>query len=94
MGQAIQVCGSIFILAGFVLSQWGVWNSKSLGYLIANITGSGILAIQATLLGQWGFLLLEGSWTLISMYSMFQKYYVDRKNKVAGGDQVVSTARG
>ena len=71
--QAIQVFGSVLILCGFILSQWGIWSPKSLGYLATNIVGSGILAIQAALLAQWGFLLLEGAWTLISMYGLLRQ---------------------
>ena len=62
----VQIGGSVLVLAGFALSQWGVLNPKSLGYLVLNLIGSAALAVDATLGEQWGFLLLEGVWAIVS----------------------------
>lgn len=70
MGIAIQVSGSLLVLAAFALSQLGVLNAKSIRYLLLNIVGSGVLAVDALLEHQWGFLLLEGVWALVSAASL------------------------
>ncbi|THG32056.1 hypothetical protein E6C64_06440 [Naasia lichenicola] len=66
MGIVIQVAGSLLILCGFALAQFGVLEVKSRIYLIVNTVGSAILAVDAWLGQQWGFLLLEGVWAIVS----------------------------
>ena len=70
MGQLVQVCGSLLVLAAFALAQRGVLDQKSPRYLGLNVIGSAILAVQALVLHQWGFLLLEGVWALVSAVSL------------------------
>ena len=66
MGQIIQVVGSLLVLAGFAGAQRGLLDQKSRAYLTLNLIGSGILAANATSERQWGFLLLEGVWAVVS----------------------------
>jgi hypothetical protein len=47
MSLAVQIAGSIAILAGFALSQWSALNQKSAVYLLINALGSGLLAADA-----------------------------------------------
>ena len=70
MSQIIQVVGSLFILAGFGLAQWGILDQKSRWYLVVNLLGSAILAVNAFYEQQWGFLLLEGVWAIVSAISL------------------------
>ena len=66
--QIVQIIGALFILAGFAGSQFGRLSPHSYPYLLANLIGSGILAVLALLEHQWGFLLLEGVWALVSLW--------------------------
>ena len=70
--QLIQVAGSLLILAGFAASQAGRLSIDSTRYLVLNFVGSAILAVLAWIDRQWGFLLLEGVWALVSLYSLLQ----------------------
>lgn len=70
MGIVIQVVGSLLVLAGFALAQWGVLELKSRRYLLLNTIGSAILAVDAVFEQQWGFLLLEGVWAVVSAVSL------------------------
>lgn len=70
MGQIIQILGSLLVLAGFALAQRGVLDQKSPTYLILNLVGSSVLAVEAILVQQWGFLLLEGSWAIVTAVSL------------------------
>lgn len=68
--QIIQVIGSLCILSGFALAQWGILDQKSLRYLIVNLVGSTVLSVNAIYEQQWGFLLLEGVWAIVSAFSL------------------------
>jgi hypothetical protein len=66
MEQIVQVIGALLILAAFMLSQWRLIDPESLTYLVANLVGSAVLAVDAYVGSQWGFLLLEAAWALVS----------------------------
>lgn len=70
MGQTVQVAGSLLILIPFVLTQFGRLQPSSPVYVIGNLAGSSILAVEAALGRQWGFLLLEGVWAAVSAWAL------------------------
>lgn len=61
------------MLAGFALAQFGALSQRSYTYLWLNLVGSGILAILAAMVAQWGFLLLEGVWAIVSLWSLAKR---------------------
>ena len=67
MLQALQLVGALLVLAGFTLAQLGRLDPQSIPYLVVNLVGSAILAVLALEDRQWGFLLLEGVWALVSL---------------------------
>ena len=68
--QLVSVLGSLLVLVAYVASQFGYLSAKGLAYAFANIVGSGILAVVAALEAQWGFLVLEGAWALVSLVAV------------------------
>lgn len=70
MHQVIQIIGSLLVLAGFALAQRGALDQKSPAYLTLNLVGSAVLAVEAVVGQQWGFLLLEGVWAIVSAVSL------------------------
>ena len=72
MDQVIQVVGALLILAGFVLAHFRVLRVESMTYLVLNFLGSAILAWLAWVDRQWGFLLLEFVWAIVSAWGIVQ----------------------
>ena len=70
MSEILQVVGALLVLAGFTATQLGRLNPDSAPYLVANVAGAGILAVIAAAGHDWGFLLLEGVWTVVSVVSL------------------------
>jgi hypothetical protein len=70
MEQAVQIVGAVIILTAFVLAQQQRLANDSVPYLALNSVGAAILAVVAVLDGDLGFLLLEGTWTLVSTYGL------------------------
>ena len=71
--QFVSVLGSLLVLVAYVASQFGYLSAKGLAYAFANIVGSGILAVVAALEAQWGFLVLEGAWALVSLVAVVRQ---------------------
>jgi membrane-bound ClpP family serine protease len=70
MDQVIQVVGAILILTAFAAVQFDRMAPTSRLYLTLNLIGSAILAVLALLGSQWGFVLLEGVWAIVSAWSL------------------------
>ena len=72
MAQAIQIVGALLILAAFAAAQFDRLDVESKLYLWLNLVGSIILAALAYHEQQWGFLLLEAVWAVVSAYSLIR----------------------
>ncbi len=54
------------ILGAFCFAQLRGLDQRSFTYLLLNLVGSAILAVLALQGRQWGFVLLEGVWAIVS----------------------------
>ena len=69
----VQIAGSLLILVPFVLVQLGRLRTEAVVYGALNLAGSAVLAVDALHGRQWGFLLLEGTWAVVSAYSLVRR---------------------
>ena len=72
MDQVIQIVGALLILVAFGAVQFNRMRPDSRLYLALNLAGSMILAVLALAAAQWGFVLLEGVWAIVSAWGLIQ----------------------
>lgn len=72
MDQIVQVIGALLILAAFVAAQFGWLDTGSRAYLVLNLVGSAVLTWLAWHERQYGFLLLEAVWAIVSAWGLIQ----------------------
>lgn len=60
MSSLIQILGALLVLTAFALAQAHVLTPEARSYLLLNLLGGTVLAVDAYISRQWGFLLLEG----------------------------------
>jgi hypothetical protein len=70
MTDLLQIAGALLVLGGFTGAQLGWLGARSVTYLILNAAGAALLAALALHDRSWGFLLLEGVWTVVSLISL------------------------
>lgn len=72
MIQIVSLVGSLLILAAFTANQLGRMTADERRYTVLNLVGSTVLAVVALAEEQWGFLLLEGVWAVVSFYALLR----------------------
>jgi hypothetical protein len=70
--QVIKVVGALMILVAYAAAQMGRWSTNSVLYLVLNEVGSIVLAVNAATTQNWGFLLLEGVWAIVTAWSLIK----------------------
>jgi hypothetical protein len=74
VAQLVQILGSLLVLTAFAAAQRGALSPDSRAYLALNLVGSAVLAVLAAHERQWGFLLLEAVWALVSAWSLIGRF--------------------
>jgi hypothetical protein len=73
LNQVVQVIGALLILSGFLLSQMDRLDPRSYPYLLVNLAGGVILTVLALQDQRWGFVLLEGVWSLVALLGIVMR---------------------
>jgi hypothetical protein len=70
--QVISVLGALTILGAYAANLQGWIGPSNLYYSVANFLGSGVLTAIAVIDQQFGFILLEGVWALVSLWGIIR----------------------
>jgi len=68
--QAISFIGALLVLIGYIGHQLKWMDSRKFSYNALNAVGSGILAYIAFSPFQVGFVVMEVTWIIVSLYAM------------------------
>jgi hypothetical protein len=71
MLQALSVLGALAVLGAFAADQFGWVDPGRLSYALANFIGAAVLTVVAAIEVQVGFIVLQGAWSLISLWGVF-----------------------
>lgn len=74
MQQAFSIGGALLILLAYAASQRGTLTRNDASYNLMNLVGSAILTWIALETQQWGFVLLEGCWALLSLPPLWRRF--------------------
>jgi hypothetical protein len=72
MTEVLQVVGAVLIVVAFAAVQRGSMKPQQISYLVLNLLGGVVLAYVAIAEQDWGFLLLEAVWTVVSGWGLVQ----------------------
>lgn len=74
----IGLIGVCILLVAFFLNLTGKMHKDSFVYILLNIVGAGIACLASVLINYMPFILLEGTWTLVSVWGLIN-YYKTKK---------------
>ena len=72
--QSVSFVGAMLILVAYAGQQMKWMDPRSLLYNLLNIVGSGILCYIAFYPFKLGFVVLEATWVLISIYAIVRNW--------------------
>lgn len=72
MTDIIGSAGVGLILLAFFLSTEKLMKADSKMYFVLNIVGAGLATTASLLISYWPFVILEGTWTLVSIYGLMK----------------------
>ena len=72
-GELTGTLGVSLLLIAFALNLKGQWPANGRVYLLMNTVGALLACISSVLIGFWPFVILEGVWTLSSLWMLLKR---------------------
>jgi len=76
----IGTIGVGLILLAYLFQTFGVLNAKSKLFFLLNIVGAGLACYASYLINYWPFVVLEGTWFLVSVAGLLKTEYAGNKD--------------
>lgn len=76
----IGFTGVTILLVAFFLNLRDIIGKDSLTYILLNVIGAGIACLASVLINYLPFVILEGCWTIVSIFSLVQYFRKNAKN--------------
>ncbi len=73
LNQAISIVGAVLILVAYGLNQRRILGPGDARYDLMNFVGAGLLTFIAFVDQRAGFILVEGTWTLMSLAPLVRR---------------------
>lgn len=70
--QAVSLVSAGIVLYAFFLQQQGVWKPTDARYLACNFVGTAVLTVVAWIGSQWGFVVIEAVWAVVSLRGLMR----------------------
>ena len=70
--QALSLLGAVLILVAYAAAQMSKMSTGGTNYQLLNLIGSTALCVAAIAALQYGFILLEGSWAVLSVWGLWK----------------------
>jgi hypothetical protein len=83
MLQIVGLAGALLILMPFAAVQLGRMRTETWTYQLLNLGGAGLLTVVAAVESQYGFLLLEGVWALMSLVGLRRVWLARDERRLA-----------
>jgi hypothetical protein len=72
--QVVSIVGAMLILAAFAAQHFRLFEAETRRYQILNLIGGFCCCLTAIAGRQYGFILLEGSWTVMSAWGVWRVF--------------------
>jgi len=78
----IGFAGVFILLIAFLFNLTGKWSKDGLPYILLNVFGAGLACFASYLIHYLPFVILEGTWTLVSAAALI-KYLSNSRKKAS-----------
>lgn len=77
LGKIFGSAGVMLLLIAFLMNLIKKWSQDSLPYILLNTIGAGLACASSVLIHFFPFIILEGTWMLVSLFALI-KYFKPR----------------